>query len=141
LPLRSPGYRAPAGAAPPQTSARAAPGDAFTLVRQALAALEVSPPDIGAAAERVIKAQFARDTQGVDMPRVREAQQALDDEDATAAAAYLMKALGPAERMPGGPDPALLVPAAPPAPARPAAYGLLTVAVLLIAAGAAILRR
>ena len=121
----------------------AAPQDALTLVRQALAALEASPPNVGVAAERVIKALFARDTRGVDMPRVRDAQQALEEEDAdtAAAAAYLMEALRPSEGGPSGIDKALLVPLARRFAASPAAYGLVAVAVLLIAAGVVIVRQ
>src|SRR5579864_6269570 len=91
----------------------ATPRDALTLVRQALAALEVTPPDVAVATERVIKALFAQDTRGVDMPRVRDAAQALGAEDAAAAAAYLLKALRPAETDPGGADRALLLPIRP----------------------------
>lgn len=116
----------------------AAPQDAFTLVRQALAALEVSPPNFGVAADRLIKALFARDTRGIDMPRVRNAQQALENEDAAAAAAYLMAALRPLEDGPSGLDKALLVPVPRRFAASPAAYELLAVAVLLIAAGVVI---
>jgi hypothetical protein len=117
-----------------------APQDALTLVRQALAALEVSPPDLEVAAERVIKAQFARDTRGVNIPRVREAQQALEDEDAAAAAAYLMEALRPAEGGPAGLDSTLLVPIAPQFVATPFAFRWLAAAALLMAAGALIVR-
>jgi hypothetical protein len=116
------------------------PQDALTLVRQALAALEVSPPDVGVAAERVIKALFARDTRGVDMPRVRDAQQALDDEDPSAAAAYLMEALRPAEAEPAGIDRTLLAPVRPRFVATPSAYGWLAAAALLMAAGGLIVR-
>ncbi|MHB8731151.1 MAG: hypothetical protein ACYDAB_05110 [bacterium] len=125
-----------ATAAPPP----ATPRDALTLVRQALAALEVSPPDVAVATERVIKALFARDTRGVDMPRVRDAAQALGAEDATAASAYLMKALRPAETAPGGVDQALLIPVRPRFAVTPAAYGLLAAAVLLLGAGSLIAR-
>jgi len=118
----------------------ATPRDALTLVRQALAALEVSPPDVAVATERVLKALFAQDTRGVDMPRVRDAAQALGAEDAMAAAAYLMKALRPAETAPAGVDRALLVPVRPRFAATPAAYGLLAAAALLIGAGILIAR-
>lgn len=118
----------------------AAPQDALTLVRQALAALEVSPPNVGVAAARVLKALFARDTRGVDMPRLRDAQQALEDEDAAAAAAYLMDALRPSTG-PSGLDKSLLVPVRHRVAASPATYELLAVAVLLIAAGVVIVRQ
>jgi hypothetical protein len=118
----------------------ATPRDALTLVRQALAALEVSPPDLGVATERTIKALLAPDTRGVDMPRLRDAAQALGEEDATAAAAYLMQALRPAETASGGGDRALLIPVRARFVATPAAYGLLAAAALLIVAGALIAR-
>jgi hypothetical protein len=121
-------------------AAPATPRDALTLVRQALAALEVSPPDVAVATERVLKALFAQDTRGVDMPRVRDAAQALGAEDATAAAAYLMRALRPAETAPAGADRTLLVPVRPRFTATPAAFGLLAVAALLIGAGTLIVR-
>jgi hypothetical protein len=116
------------------------PQDAFAMVRQALAALEVSPPNIEVAVERVIAAQFARDTRGVNIPRVREAQQALEDEDPAAAAAYLMEALRPSEAGPAGLDRTLLVPVVPRFVATPSAYGWLAAAALLMAAGGLILR-
>ena len=119
----------------------APPQDALTLVRQALAALEVNPPNVGVAAERVIKALFARDTRGVDMPRVRDAQQALENEDAVAAASYLMVALRPAEAAPSEVDAALLVPMRGSFVSSPRAYVLLAVAALLIAVGSLIVRR
>jgi hypothetical protein len=120
--------------------APATPRDALTLVRQALAALEVSPPDAAVATERVLKALFAQDTRGVDMPLVRDAAQALGAEDATAAAAYLIRALRPAETAPAGADRTVLVPVRPRFTATPAAYGLLAVAALLIGAGTLIVR-
>jgi len=124
----------------PAAQLPATPRDALTLVRQALAALEVSPPDVAVATERVIKALFAQDTRGVDMPRVRDAAQALGAEDGTAAAAYLMQALHPAEAEPSGVDRTLLVPVRPRFTATPAAYGLLAAAALLIGAGSLIAR-
>lgn len=129
--------------APASTAAgdAATPHEALTLVRQALAALEVSPPDLSVATERTIKALLAPDTRGVDMPRVRDAAQALGEEDAAAAATYLMQALRPSEAGPSGIDKALLVPVARRFVASSAAYGLLAGAVLLIAAGAVIVRR
>lgn len=113
------------------------PREALTLTRQALAALEVSPPDLGVATERTIKALLAPDTRGVDMPRLRDAVQALGEEDATAAAAYLMEALRPAE---AGGERTLLIPVRPRFIATPAAYGLLAAAVLLAVAGGLIAR-
>ncbi len=130
--------------APPVSAAAAeatTPREALTLVRQALAALEVGPPDLGVATERTIKALLAPDTRGVDMPRLRDAAQALGEEDAAAAAMYLMQALRPSEAGPSAIDRALLVPAARRFVASPAAYALLAGAVLLIAAGAAVVRR
>jgi len=127
--------------ATPAAQLPATPRDALTLVRQALAALEVSPPDVAVATERVIKALFAQDTRGVDMPRVRDAAQALGAEDATAAAAYLMQALHPAEAEPSGVDRTLLVPVRPRFTATPAVYELLAAAALLIGAGSLIARK
>lgn len=125
-----------ASAAPPAP----VPQDALTLVRQALAALEVSPPDVGIASERVIKALFASDTRGIDMPRVRDAQQALEDEDPTAAAEYLKEALRSAEVGPAAIDRTLLVPVRPHFVATPSAVGWLVAAALLIATGGLIVR-
>jgi hypothetical protein len=105
-----------------------------------LAALEVSPPDVGVAAERLIKALFARDTRGVDMPRLRDAQQALEDEDPAAAAAYLMEALRPAEAGSAGVDRTLLAPVRPRFVARPSSYGWLAAAALLVAVGGLVVR-
>ena len=128
---------------PAAVSARAAatPRDALTLVRQALAALEVTPPDIAVATERVIKALFARDTRGVDMPRVREAAQALGEEDTEAAAAYLMAALRSGQTSSGGFDMSLWRPVQPRVTGTPGAYALLAAAALLIAAGGLVARR
>jgi hypothetical protein len=123
------------------TQPPAPPRDALTLVRQALAALEVSPPDVAVATEQVLKALFAQDTRGVDMPRVRDAAQALGEEDAAAAADYLMQALRPAEAAPAGVDRTLLVPVRPPFTATSAAFGLLATAALLIGAGSLIARQ
>ncbi len=128
-------------AAPRSSEQEAVPRDALTLVRQALAALEVSPPDVDVATERVIKALFAPDTRGVDMPRVRDAAQALGSEDATAGAAYLMQALRPAEAGPTRLDPSLFTPLPPRATSGSEAYGLLGLAALLVAAGSLIVRR
>lgn len=127
---------------PAVASARAAatPRDARTLVRQALAALEVTPPDVSVATERVIKALFAQDTRGVEMPRVREAAQALGAEDATAAAAYLTAALRPGQASSEGFDTALWKPVQPRFAGTPAAYALLAAAALLIVAGGLVAR-
>jgi hypothetical protein len=128
---------------PAVVSARAAvtPRDALTLVRQALAALEVTPPDVAVATERVIKALFAQDTRGVDMPRVREAAQALGEEDTEAAAAYLMAALRSGPTSSGGVDMSLWRPVQPRVTGTPGAYALLAAAALLIVAGALVARR
>lgn len=125
---------------PASAQRTAPPRDALTLVRQALAALEVSPPDLAVATERVLKALFAPDTRGVDMPRLRDAAQALGEEDAAAAAAYLMAALRPAETAGAGVDRTLLTPVRPHFVATPSAFGLLAAAALLMAAGGLIVR-
>jgi len=130
----------PALPAPAAAQKAATPREALILVRQALAALEVSPPDIEVATERTIKALFAPDTRGVDMPRVRDAAQALGQEDAGAAVAYLMAALRPAETAGMRVDRALLTPVRPRFAATPAAYGLLAAAALLIGVGSLIMR-
>jgi len=126
--------------APAEAQPAAPPQDALTFVRQALAALQVTPPDGKVAVERVLKALFARDTRNVDMPRVRDAQQALGEGDPVSAAAYLMRALRPAE-VPGGPvNTALLTPLRRRFARTPAAYGLLAAAALLIGAGCLLVR-
>jgi hypothetical protein len=117
------------------------PLDAFTLVRQALAALEVRPPAVTVAAERILAALFAKDTRGVDMPRVRDAELALHDEDITVAAAYLIEALRPAEAGGAGAEQSTLTPVLPGFAATPAAYGLLASAAVLIGIGAVIARK
>ncbi len=117
------------------------PNDALTLVRQALAALEVTPPDVLTATAKVIKALFAKDTRGVDMARVQEAAQALGQEDAAAAAARLIDALRPARAGPGGVDVALLTPVQPRFAGTPAAYTLLAGAAFLLVAGWFIIHR
>lgn len=117
------------------------PKDALTLVRQALAALEVTPPAVSVATAKVIKALFAKDTRGVDMARVQEAAQALGQEDAATAAARLIDALRPARAGPGGVDVALLMPVQPRFAGTPAAYVLLAGAALLLAAGWFIIHR
>ncbi len=116
------------------------PKDALTLVRQALAALEVTPPAVSVATVKVINALFARDTRGVDMARVQAAAQALGQEDSAAAAAQLIDALRPAQAGPDGVDEALLMPVRPRFAATPAAYALLVGAALLLAAGGLIIR-
>ncbi len=117
------------------------PSDALTLVRQALAALEVAQPDVLVATAKVIKALFAQDTRGVDMARVREAAQALGQEDSAAAAADLIEALRPARAGPGGVDVALLMPVRPRLAGTPTAYVLLVGAALLMVTGWLIIRR
>ncbi len=128
----------PAGAAP---GAVVEPKDALTLVRQALAALEVTPPAVSAATAKVFKALFTKDTRGVDMARVQEAAQALGQEDAATAAAYLIDALRPARAGPGGIDVALLTPVRPRFAATPTAYALLAGAAFLVVAGWFIIHR
>ncbi|HTD48545.1 MAG TPA: hypothetical protein VK881_14860 [bacterium] len=117
------------------------PNDALTLVRQALAALEVTPPAVLVATSKVLKALFAQDTRGVDMARVQEAVQALGLNDPDAAATQLIAALRPAPGGPGGVDMTLLVPAQPRFAGTPATYVLLMGAVLLLVAGGLIIRR
>ena len=117
------------------------PRDALTLVRQALAALEVTPPSVSVATVKVLNALLAQDTRGVDMARVQEAAQALGMEDSAAAAAQLIDALRPARGGPDGVDEALLMPVRPRFTATPAAYALLVGAALLLAAGGCIIRR
>ncbi len=118
------------------------PQDALTLVRQALAALEVTPPAVSVATAKVIKALFARDTRGVDMARVQEAAQALGLQDSAAAAAELLiDALRPARAGPGGVDVALLTPVRPGFAGTPATFALLVGAALLMVVGGLIIRR
>ncbi len=116
-------------------------GDALTLVRQALAALEVTPPAISVATAKVIKALFARDTRGVDIARVREAAHALGLNDSAAAVAQLIEALRPAQLGPGEIDIALLMPVQPRFAGTPTAFILLAGAALLLAAGFLIIRQ
>ena len=117
------------------------PNDALTLVRQALAALEVTPPAVSVATGRVIKALFAQDTRGVDMARVKEAAQSLGLNDAGAAAGQLIDALRPARMGPGDVDVALLMPVQPRFAGTSTAYVLLVGAAVLLAAGGLIIRR
>ncbi len=117
------------------------PKDALTLVRQALAALEVTPPAVSVATGKVIKALFARDTHGVDMARVQEAAQALGQQDSAAAAAELIDALRPVRAGPGGVDVALLMPVRPRFAGTPTAYILFVGAALLLVTGWLIIRR
>jgi len=117
------------------------PSDALTLVRQALAAMEVTPPAVSVATGKIIKALFARDTRGVDMTRVQEAAQALGELDTAAAAAQLIAALRPAQMGPSGADATLLMPLQPRFAGTPTAYVLLVGAALLLAAGGLIIRR
>lgn len=111
------------------------PGDALTLVRQALAALEVTPPAVSVATGKIIKALFAQDTRGVDMAHVQEAAQAIGMRDFAAAAVQLIDALRPARMGPGGVDVTLLMPVQPGFAGTPTAYVLLVGAALLLAAG------
>jgi hypothetical protein len=124
----------------PAAQPASVPQDARTLVRQALAAVEVSPPNVGVAAERVLKALFAKDTRGVDMPRLRDAQQALSQEDTAAAAGYLIEALHPEDAAAPPVDRTLLAPVRPRFAATPLAYALLAAAALLIVAGGLVAR-
>jgi len=117
------------------------PNDALTLVRQALAALEITPPAVSVATVKVINALLARDTRGVDMAHVQEAARALGMDDSAAAAAQLIEALRPTLEGPGGVDVTLLVPVRPRFAGTPAAYALLAGAALLLAVGALIIRR
>ena len=117
------------------------PSDALTLVRQALAALEVTPPAVLVATGKIIKALFARDTRGVDMAHVQEAAQAIGMHDSAAAAAHLIDALRPARMAPGGVDVALLKPVELRFAGTPTAYVLLVGAALLLAVGGLIIRR
>ncbi len=122
-------------------SAAAQPKDALTLVRQALAALEVTPPAVSVALQKTLYALFSRDTRGVDMARVQAAVQALGALDTAGAAADLIDALRPGGLAPAGVDVALLTPVQPRFAGTPAAYGLLLGAAALVAAGVLIGRR
>ncbi len=124
-----------------QPGAVAGPKDALTLVRQALAALEVAPPAVSVATGKVIQALLAKDTAGVDMARVQEAAQALGQQDSATAVARLIAALHPARAGSGGVDVALLMPVEPRFAGTPASYALLAGAALLAAVGGLIIRR
>lgn len=117
------------------------PKDALTLVRQALAALEVTPPAVSVATAKVIKALLARDTRGVDVAHVQEAAHALGQQDSAAAAAELIAALRPARAGPGEADVTLLMPLRPRPAGTPTAYILLGGATLLLVTGWLIIRR
>ena len=125
------------GAWGPASSAPAGPGDALTLVRQALAALEVTPPAVSVALGKIIQALLARDTRGVDMAHVQEAARALGVQDTAGAVAQLIDALLPAEQH----DAALLMPDQPYFTGTPIEYGLLAAAAALLITGALIVRR
>jgi len=116
------------------------PNDALTLVRQALAALEVTPPAVLVATAKVIKALLAKDTRGVDMARVQEAAQTLGQQDSAAAVPQLIDALRPAGAEPGGVDMALLMPVQPRFAGTPTTYALLAGAAVLVAVGWFIIR-
>ena len=120
--------------------AGANPQDALTLVRQALAALEVTPPDLDAATRQVVRALLAPDRRGVDMSRVENAAHALGEENPAAAAADLMDALRPAQAGPSSIDMTLLIPVRPRFAATPGAYALLAIAALLVLAGVLVVR-
>lgn len=80
------------------------PPDAATWVRQALAFLELKPPDVREAAERLEGALKAKEPRGVDLALVREAVEALKARKPESAAAALARALlPPPEASPGGP--------------------------------------
>ena len=111
------------------------PKDALTLVRQALAALEVTPPAISVATGKIIKALLARDTHGVDMAHVQEAAHALGQQDSAAAAAQLIEALRPALAGPGEADVKLLMPLRPRPAGTSTAYILLGGATSLLVTG------
>ncbi len=118
----------------------AEPADALTLVRQALAALEVTPPAVSVALRKIIYALLSHDTRGVDMTRVQEAAQALGELDTAAAAAKLIDALRPGGVAPAGVDVALVRPVRPRFTGTPTEYVLLVGAALLVAVGAFIIR-
>lgn len=117
------------------------PKDALTLVRQALAALEVTPPAVSVALRKIIYALLSRDTRGVDMARVQEAAHALGVLDSAGAAAKLIDALRPGGIAPAGVDVALLTPVQPRFTGTPPAYVLLMGAAALVAAGVLVSRR
>lgn len=125
----------------PAYPAAAEPKDALTLVRQALAALEVTPPADSVALRKIIYALLSRDTHGVDIARVQEAAQDLGALDPAGAAAKLIDALRPGGITPAGVDVALLTPVRPQFTGTPVAYGLLIAAAALVAAGVFIGRR
>jgi hypothetical protein len=116
------------------------PQDALTLVRQTLAALEATPPNLSVASEKLSAALHAQDSRGVDMARVTQAAQAFGLHDPAAAAAQLLEALRPAMQQPGGIAAALLVPA-PQArfTGTPAEDLLLVIAAVLVVAGGLII--
>jgi hypothetical protein len=82
----------PAGA---HKGAGEGPPDAVTWVRQALAFLDLKPPDIREAAERLDGALKAKDTEGVDLALVRETVEALKAKKPGEASAALTRALLP----------------------------------------------
>jgi len=125
----------------PAYSQAAEPKDALTLVRQALAALEVTPPAVSVALRKILYALLSRDTRGVDMARVQEAVQALGTLDTAGAAAKLIDALRPGGKVPAGVDLALLTPVQPRFTGTPTAFGLLIGAAALVAAGVLVSRR
>ncbi len=114
----------------------AGPGDALTLIRQALAALEVTPPAGSVALGKIIQALLVQDTRGVDMVHVQEAARALGVQDTAGAVAQLIDALPPGQR-----EAALLMPAQPYFTGTPIEYGLLAAAVALLLTGALVARR
>lgn len=122
-------------------SAASEPQDALTLVRQALAALEVTPPAESVALRKVIYALLSRDTRGVDIARVQEAARALGALDTIGAAAKLIDALSPGGIAPVGVDVALLKPVQPRFTGTPIAYLLLLAAAALVAAGGIVVGR
>jgi hypothetical protein len=124
------------GAWGPAASAPAGPGDALTLVRQALAALEATPPAVSVALGKIIQALLARDTRGVDMVHVQEAARALGVQDTAGAVAQLIDVL-----LPGQHDAALLMPDQPHFTGTSIEYGLLAAAAALLITGALIVRR
>lgn len=117
------------------------PQDALTLVRQALAALEVTPPAVSVALQKIIYALLSRDTRGVDMERVQEAARALGALDTAGAAAELTDALRPSGIAPAGVDMSLLTPIQPRFTGTLTAYVLLMAAAALVGAGGFVSRR
>lgn len=113
-----------------------AAADAATLVRQALVALEATPPNLDVASDKLADALRTTDTRGVDMPRVREAAQALGLHDPLTAASLLVAAVSssPAEA-------ALLVPYVPRSPDPLVARTLLGAAAFLVLLGMLIVVR